>query len=290
MWIHRKVLGCLLAAMLLAGGAAGAEGPAAPGLAAGPLTVTFFDVGEADMFLLKTANSTVVIDTGKNKAGKELVAYLAQAGISKIDVLLITHFDKDHVGGADTVLSQVEVGQVIEPSYPKASEQYADYRQALTQSKAQLTTLTANHNFTLDGVSYAIDVANQANYGHDEENDFSLVTSVRLGETSILFAGDAENPRLIELLAEGNLAHAVLKVPHHGDEEDMSPAFFQAVGAKYAVITSENDDDDDDDDGPEDALTAEILKALGAEVFLTREGTVTCVLDGKTVTFSQAKK
>ena len=98
-----------------------------------------------------------------------------------------------------------------------------------------------------------------------------------------MFAGDAENARLAELLKEGSLSHDVLKVPHHGKAETLSAAFFQAVGPSYAVITS-------DEKNPEDEVVPALLRQLGAEVFLTREGTVTALTDGENIRLTQQKQ
>ena len=133
--------------------------------------------------------------------------------------------------------------------------------------------------FELDGVSYEVDVANQSYYGEDEENDFSLVISVQYGETSILFAGDAENPRLSELLAEGVGQHDVLKVPHHGRMEKLSSSFFAAVRPQYSIITSDEED-------LEELGVVNALQKYGT-VYLTRYGEVRCVTDGKTISMYQ---
>lgn len=246
---------------------------------AAELEMLFFNAGKADACLLRTPDSTVLIDTGKNKMGKEIVAYLEDNGISRIDVLFITHFDKDHVGGADKVLESVSVGQIIEPAYVSDSKQYIQYKEAIEAAQTPVTSLAQNTTFELDGVVYEIDVANQRYYGEDEENDFSLVISVRYGETGFLFAGDAENPRLSELLAEGVGEYDLLKVPHHGRAEKLSAAFFDAVKPRYSIITSDEDD-------PEEMSVVNALKAYG-QVYLTRLGAVTCVTDGKTITVSQ---
>jgi len=253
-----------------------------PAIAETPLaeiSIHFFDAGKADAFLLKTPDSTVLIDTGKNKMGKEIVSYLEDHGIETIDVLFITHFDKDHVGGADKVLESVSVGTVYEPAYVSDSKQYQQYREMISELQVPLVTLSQNMSFELDGVIYDIDVANQSYYGEDEENDFSLVISIRYGETSFLFAGDAENPRLAELLAEGIGHYDVLKVPHHGKSEKWSAAFFEAVSPRYAVITS-------DEEEPEETGVVHALKQYG-EVFLTRFGPVTCMSDGRSIRMTQ---
>ena len=246
---------------------------------AGELEVLFFNAGKADACLLKTPESTVLIDTGKNKMGKEIVSYLNKHGIHEIDVMFITHFDKDHVGGADKVLEQVKVLQIIEPDYVSDSKQYIQYKEAVDHFGTPVTTLNQNASFEMDGVVYEIDVANQNYYGEDEENDFSLVIGVKYGNVSFLFAGDAENPRLSELLAEKIGEYDVLKVPHHGREEKMSAAFFDAVKPQYSVITSDEED-------LEDVSVVRKLQSYG-EVYLTRYGEILCVTDGNSITVKQ---
>lgn len=269
--MFRTIFRFLLMAAVLLGITLGAE--------ANELTVTFFNAGKADACLLQTENSTVLIDTGKNKFGKEIVKYFKENGIAEIDVLFITHFDKDHVGGADTVLEEIKVHQVFEPAYISDSKQYTQYKEALNAAGMQAEALAQNMVFELDGVVYAVDVANQSYYGEDEENDFSLVIDAAYGETNILFAGDAEKPRLAELISEGIGEYDVLKVPHHGRAEDLSASFFAAVKPQYSIITS-------DDEDLEEPLVVNLLKHYG-QVYLTRLGNVICTTDGQTVSIAQ---
>ena len=245
------------------------------------LTVHFFDVGKADAILLRGENSAVLIDAGTNKAGKDVLARLQDLGVTSLDALIITHFDKDHVGGADAILKALPVARVLEPAYAKDSKQYRQYGEALAAAGITAETLAANTAFELDGLRFEIDVANADDYGADEENDFSLVARVTCGARAFLFTGDAENPRLAELLDEGGLAADVLKVPHHGGWEKLSLPFFQAVGARWGVITSS-------DEEPEDELTLEALRQAGTEPLLTREGTVIISTDGQTLEVEQA--
>ena len=244
------------------------------------LEILFFDVGKADACLLRTAESAVLIDCATNKEGERLAAWLQENGVAKLDALFITHFDKDHVGGADKVLESVEVAAVYEPAYSADSKQLRQYREALSASGTKVRTLHKNAALSLDGVDYIIDVANEVWYGEDEENDFSLVISVRHGKNRFLFAGDAERPRLQELLEEGNLAHELLKVPHHGRGEKNSALFFAAVAPRYAVITSSAEE-------PEEGEVVTALEGLGAEIFLTREGMVRCISDGENIEITQ---
>jgi len=245
------------------------------------MDVLFFNAGKADATLIRTENSTVLIDTGKNKFGKEIVHHLLENGIEYIDVLFITHFDKDHVGGADTVMENIEIGMIVEPSYHSDAKQYEQYREMIEAYSIPVETLKRNAVLELDGIRYTIDVANRTDYGKDEENDFSLVISMQHGENTFLFAGDAENPRLGELIAEGVGRHDVLKVPHHGRAEKLSAAFFDAVQPAFSIITSDAEE-------PEDEQVVRMLRKYG-EVFLTREGAAACISDGQTIQITQEK-
>ena len=245
-----------------------------------PMRVDFLDVGKADAILITTENSAVLIDTATNKMGDEVLDHIKARGVEKLDLIIITHYDKDHVGGADKVIEGIPVARVIDADYPKDDKQFKQYIEALEKAKIDRETLTENISFELDGVHYEIDVANRKDYGEDEENDFSLIVRAVHGENVFLFAGDAENARLGELIDEGNLAAKVLKVPHHGRYEWLSAAFFQAVGADFAVITSDADE-------PEEPEVIRALEIAGARVLLTREGTVSLRSDGTNVELLQ---
>lgn len=75
-------------------------GCAASGAEEDTLTAVFYDVGKADAILLYTEDAAVLVDAGVNKSGEDIVADLHARGIERLDALIITHFDKDHVGGA----------------------------------------------------------------------------------------------------------------------------------------------------------------------------------------------
>ena len=260
----RKLLCALIALCLLLAGCAGGE-------AANELTAVFFDVGKADAILLYNGEMAVLIDAGENGDGKDVAVAIRTRGIERLDLLIITHFDKDHVGGADKILENIEVARVLEPDYDKDSKQYRQYREALEEQGVAAEALSQNTSFTLGGCKFSIDVANEDDYGEDEENDFSLVVRLTHGDARFLFD---------ELLDEGDLDSDVLKVPHHGRYADLSAAFFAAVSPQYAVITSDEDD-------PEDPETVRALEAAGAQVLLTREGAVTLVSDGEGVRAAQ---
>ena len=210
------------------------------------LTVRFFDMGKADAMLITTpSGEQILIDAGTNKGGKKLAERFAKDGVDAIDLMIITHFDKDHVGGADKVLESVPVARVVMPKYAKESKQHTQFMDALSQSpKTQVDVLSAKgeKTFEFGGMILRITAAQETDYGIDEENDFSLAAYLTYGETKFLFTGDAEDARQTELLRAGDIACDVLKVPYHGRAVDVSAAFLSACHPKIAFITDSDDD------------------------------------------------
>lgn len=261
----------LTALMLLTGCAAAQE-----------LQTTFFDVGKADAMLITTPGGVrVMIDAATNKEGKKLAERLKAQGVTRIDVLIVTHYDKDHVGGADKILENFEVGAVIMPVYDKASKQYTQFEEALAacppQAVYRLEAAAQTSFETSDGVQFVVTAAHETDYGADEENDFSLAVRMTYGETKFLFAGDAESARQFELLAEGDVACDVLKTPYHGRYEKSSPAFLATAAPKIAYICDAKDEPASDE-------VIRILQNLGAQVYCAKDdGDVTVISDGTNV-------
>ena len=262
---------CLL---LLCAGAAHAQ----------ELRVDFYNVGKADAMLITTPQGQrILIDTATNAEGKKLAKRLVQEGIETIDLLIITHFDKDHVGGADQIFDKMKVGQVLTPVYEKDSKQYEQFMEALEESKdTQLVTMknAQRLEFEAGGVKFSVTSAKRTNYGKDEENDFSLVVRMTYGDTRFLFAGDAEKARQMEILDEGDVACDVLKVPYHGRLTDVSPAFIAAAKPKIAFVT-------DSEKEPASDVVLSLLSEAGAQVYSARSGDLTVISDGKNVRIGQ---
>jgi len=242
--------------------------------------VVFFDVGKADSILIYSNAFAVLIDAGTNKTGEGIAEKIAALGIETLDVFIVTHFDKDHVGGADKIIESLDVRRVLMPVYEKDGKQYTQFTDAMEEAGIAPEALSANAEFSLGGAAFYVDVPNQAYYGEDEENDFSLVTRMEYGRTAFLFAGDCENARLQELLREGVETCDVLKVPHHGVAEFYSAAFFEACAPRYAVITSSDED-------LEEEQVLEALQRVGAQVMLTRMGDVQMDTNGVEVSARQ---
>ena len=241
----------------------------------GNFTVDFLDVGKADAMLLRTENHNILLDTGEAKDGKPIKKYLDSLGITKLDYVVITHFDQDHVGGFPKIINKFEVGQVLYPNYEGNNPEYEKFVKEMADNSRTDEAMSGNLTFTLDDTSFIV-YPPEKTYYEEDDNDYSIVISAKHGENTYLFTGDAEQARIAEILRIGNLEHTVLKVPYHGRESANSKMLIDAVKPKYAVISSNM--------GTVEDNIVKYLENVGAEVYQTYEGSIEMISDGKTIT------
>ena len=238
------------------------------------LKITFFDVGKGDAILIETEETCMLIDAGYDDTSESILKYFKQQNREKLDYLVLTHFDKDHVGGADRVMEAIETERILQPDYPSDGAQYLEYQEALEAAGQQPELVTETLKLSFEGVECLIYPPQQQEY-EEEDNDFSLVISMTYGEQRFLFAGDCERERLEELMnqTEFDLNHQLLKVPHHGRKEKNSEEFLEAVSPEIAIITCSREQ-------PAEDKVLGILDSLGTETYLTSQGTIICTSDG----------
>lgn len=247
------------------------------------MSMVVFKIGKADAILLMSEGKTLLVDTGEDEDGEEVLEYLSDKKINKIDVMLLSHFDKDHVGGADKIIEGIEVGTVYQPDYPKDSGQYKEYTQSVKERGINTVAPTDELSFTLGGMEIFIYPPLKDYY--EEENDYSLAATVVHGNNRFFFTGDAESQRMEELIEneeglEGGLAHDFLKVPHHGREDEMLKDFISRVVPSVAVITCSAKN-------PPDEEVLEFLEESGISVYLTMNGNIYVKSNGEKITISQ---
>ena len=85
-------------------------------------SIYFFNAGKADAILINNNNRYIMIDTAEDKFSDNILKYFKDNNIDTIDYLIITHFDKDHVGGASKIIDNINVKNVFQSNYPKDSE------------------------------------------------------------------------------------------------------------------------------------------------------------------------
>ena len=179
------------------------------------LKVTFLDVGKADAIVLQSESSTVVIDCGEKGDGKKISSILEESGTTVIDYLIITHFDKDHVGGAPKVLKTFDVKNVLTPDYTGNVSEYDKFAETLDGRGITPMKLKEDISFTLDDVDYTVYAPKKDFYGDGDsaENNFSLVTKAVHHNNTLLFTGDAMEERLDEIMDIGKCTLLTITTP-----------------------------------------------------------------------------
>lgn len=247
-----------------------------------PLKVTFFDVGKADAIVLQSETSTVVIDCGEKGDGKKIANLLKESDTTVVDYLIITHFDKDHVGGALKVLNNFDVTNVITPDYVGNTEEYEKFAATLDDKGIAPIKLTENMSFTADDVDYTVYAPKKTSYGEgdSDENNFSLVTKAVHHNNTLLFTGDAMEERLNEIMDIGKCT--LLKVPYHGRKLKNLDDFLKVTQPKYAVVCTSSDEFS--------GKTQELLKKTVANTYATcNNGNITAESDGGQIKISVEK-
>ena len=242
----------------------------------GELKVTFFDVGKADAILLQSETANVVIDCGERGDGKKIGKLLDENDSDTIDYLIITHFDRDHVGGAAKLIRSYNIKNVITPNYDGNVEEYDKYVGALAEKSITPMKITEDVSFTLDGIDYTVYAPKKASYGEgdSDENNFSLVTKVVHNKNTLLFTGDAMEERLEEIMDIGECT--LLKVPYHGRKLDNLSDFLSVVKPKCAVVCTSS--------GEFSGKVQDALKKSGTKTYATCfNGDITAVSDGKQI-------
>lgn len=247
------------------------------------IEVHFLDVGQADSILIKTPDGkSMLIDAGNNADGQAVVSYIKSQDISKIDILVGSHPHEDHIGGMDNVINSFDIGQIYMPRISHTTQTYEDVLTAIKNKGLKVTAPTAGTSFNIGEAKCTILAPTSEKY--DDLNNYSIVIRLQYGNTSFLFAGDAEEISEREMINKGfDLSADVLKIGHHGSSSSTSPDFLKKVSPKYAVISV----------GPENDYShpsAEVmnrLKNANIPVYRTDEsGTVICTSDGESIKFN----
>ncbi|MDO4261723.1 MAG: MBL fold metallo-hydrolase [Eubacteriales bacterium] len=244
------------------------------------MTITAMSVGKADALIVETADCAVLIDAGEEDDGEKIVSELRDRGVERLDLMVVTHFDKDHVGGAAQVLEEIGAETVLMPDYEGDRPEYGAFLRAL-EGHEDARRVSGEDELTLGGMEFTVygagDSLPAADPGEEDDNDRSLVISLRYGESGFLFTGDVEEARIAQMLDSGtDWAHDWIKMPHHGRYKENLPELLEAVKPSWAVICCS-------EKHPAQEETLALLEAEGIPVWDTSEGAVTTVCDGSSI-------
>lgn len=199
------------------------------------MNVHFIDVGQGDSILIETpSNKVILIDGGPPKAGEKVVSYLKKHDIEKIDVVIATHPDYDHIGGLIEVIQSFEIEQIIDSGKLHSTKTYLLYINQIRKNNIPINFVKKNDRLHVDRL-LQIQVLNSFTK-NKTNNQSSIVLKVTYDEVDFLFMGDAEHKQEKQLLQQDIDAEFV-KIGHHGSKTSSSFAFLDQVSPSVAMLT-----------------------------------------------------
>ncbi|MCI6553313.1 MAG: MBL fold metallo-hydrolase [Lachnospiraceae bacterium] len=247
------------------------------------LTVHFIDVGQGDAALLTCDGEAMLIDAGDNTKGTAVQLYLSKQGVTSLKYLVLTHPDADHIGGADVIVSKLDIENVLMSPYRKDSRTYEELEQALDYRGYQWSVPNVGDTYALGTAAFQILGPNKA---YSDPNNASLGLLVTYGRTKFLFTGDAEEEAEADMLDNGiSPACDVYKAGHHGSRTSNSKALLEAARPTYVVVSC----GEDNSYGHPHAEPMNSFRSMGVKLFRTDEqGTVVAESNGTDIIWNCA--
>lgn len=203
------------------------------------LKVHFLNVGKADSAYIRYKDYNILIDAADKEPLDTVCEYLSREGVSKLDLVIVSHPHRDHIGQMDKVINKFEIGKFIEPDIPDniipTSVTYEKMLEALVNKNVKVKVAHANDSFKIGDLKFEILGPISS---HKNLNNNSLVVRMVYKSVSFLFTGDAEEFEETEIVKSNRVIKSdVLKVGHHGSKTSSSLKFLKKVSPKYAVIS-----------------------------------------------------
>lgn len=249
------------------------------------LVVHFLNVGQGDSIFIQFAGKNALIDGGESYAGSTVSSYLKANGVKKIDLLVATNSNSDHIGGLQKVLNNFEVMQAIDGGEAHTSRVYDAYTDQINKKKIVHSIAQAGQLIDFDS-GVKIEVLSPTTH-FDNINDNSVVLRVTYGNISFLLMGDAGfGPENSLLNSSYHLKSDVLKVANHGSDRATSSEFLSKVKPSVAIIEVGMYNVY----GYPSQKTLGALQSVGSRIYRTDlDGDIVVTTDGVTVSVATQK-
>lgn len=246
----------------------------------GRLEISFLDIGQGDAIYIRTPSGRdMLVDGGPSRSVLRRLSEEMPWYDRRVDVVLETHPDADHIGGLPDVLSRYSVGVFLEPGVESTNA--IDDELERVREERGVDKVVARAGMRIDfGDGAVFDVLfPDTDVSKFETNMASIVGMIRFGSTSAMLTGDSPKQiesKLVSTYGAG-LESDILKAGHHGSRISSSEAFVRAVAPAYAVISAGKDNRY----GHPHKEVIDLLSSLGMSVARTDDsGTLRFMSDG----------
>lgn len=247
------------------------------------LEMHLLDADQGSSILIKDGKHSLLYDGGDSGTSSYVVAYLKKQGIEKLDYIIASHYDADHISGLIGVLNVFECEKVICPDYETDTDIFFSFESMLAKNGAEVVFPKCGETFLFGDATFTI--VGPQSYSYATENDRSICVRLEYGRTHFLMCGDAEYPAENDMINSfEEIQSDVLVVSHHGSGNASSKEFLDAVEPQYALISCMLGNQY----GHPAEETLSRLKELGCELYRTDlQNEVIAYSDGAEIWFNQ---
>lgn len=246
------------------------------------LRVTFLDVGQGDAVLLEAPGAAVLVDEGPPEARVDRL--LRDRGITSLSALVLTHPQRDHVGGAADVIRSLAVERVLEPGLAVTSEDRDRALSVARERGSPVSVVRAGDEFTLGRLRLRVLWPSSPGRADEDPNENAIVLLASFGRVDVLLTADAESNVTARLPLR---SVEVLKVAHHGSEDRGLPALLRVLRPTVAVVSVGRRNEYGH---PREETLAALRAVPGLRLLRTdRDGDVVIESDGRRLTISRRR-
>ena len=261
----------------------GSSAPSDTAQASANVTIKFIDVGQGEAILIALPEKTVLIDAGPTGSAPKIAQVLQELGRNKIDYLVATHPDEDHIGGMADVISSTQIGTIYAPNKTNNTATYRKFLAAIQNNNLQITLAEAGTIIDQTD-AYKLEIlwpTKDVNF--PDTNDYSIIIKLTVGNKTFLFTGDAPTNAILD----ANPGHIdVLKLSHHGSRTGTNEQLVRKLSPTYAILSYALDNSY----GHPMQSVLNALHKHSVEIWGTgANGTITITCDGTTIDISSEK-
>lgn len=195
------------------------------------------DVGQGDSLLLRVNGYNVLIDSGPSSSLDELIFYLDNLKIKKIDYLIATHPHEDHIGNMNEIIEKYDIVSFYSPKITSNTKTFEDMILALKYKSLKINVPKFGDTISL-GKNASLTFYTDDNIETDNLNNYSPLIKIKYKNFSILSSSDAEKEIEEYILKKNvNLSADVFKAGHHGSKTSNSKEFLEAISPKFALVS-----------------------------------------------------